>query len=94
MDDEVDELLTDEEPETEADETAASSSTLSQDEEDRLRRIATRVSTSHNALDEGGSGSTWRSFSPAQRLILAVLVLLNILVISFGILVVTGRFSL
>lgn len=93
MNDELDELLTDEEPEAEI-APARTSSTLSQDEEDRLRRIATRVSTSHNALDEGGSGSTWRSFSPAQRLILAVLVLLNILVIGFGILVVTGRFSL
>ena len=93
MDDELDELLTDEEPEAETT-TAATSNTLSQDEEDRLRQKSTRVSTSYNAIDEGGSGSAWRSFSPAQRLILAVLVLLNILVIGFGILVVTGRFSL
>lgn len=93
MDDELDELLTDEEPEIEAP-AAAASSTLSQDDEERLRRIATRASTSHSAIDEGGSGFSWRSFSPAQRLILAVLILLNIVVISFGILVVTGRFTL
>ncbi|KAA3660426.1 MAG: hypothetical protein DWQ04_19470 [Chloroflexi bacterium] len=44
--------------------------------------------------DSSGSGFSLRNFTPGQRLILAVLVLLDILAILFGVLVVTGLFSL
>jgi len=41
-----------------------------------------------------GSGFSLRNFTPGQRLILAVLVLLDILAILFGVAVITGLFSL
>ncbi len=49
-----------------------------------------------DAGDDSGSGSGFSlgNFTPGQRLILAVLVLLDIVAILFGVLVITGRFSL
>ncbi|MCP4419824.1 MAG: hypothetical protein GY805_24695, partial [Chloroflexi bacterium] len=43
--------------------------------------------------DESSSGSrfAWKNFSPGQRLILALLVLLNIIIGTIGLLVVTGN---
>lgn len=69
------------------------------DEFDQLRRKSARGETFDDelaeeeafAMDEGGTGFSLSNFSSGQRLILAVLVLLDILMIGFGILVVTGR---
>lgn len=93
MTDELDRLFADEEPEVEASAPSPTES-MTQEDEEQLRRIAARASSSHEEMDDGGSGYSWRGFSPVQRLILAVLVLLNIIVIGFGILVVTGNFTL
>lgn len=93
MTDELDELFADDESaEIEA---PASAASMTQEDEEQLRRISARVSSSHEEMDDGSSGGySWRGFSPAQRLILAILVLLNIIVIGFGIMVVTGNFTL
>ncbi|MEM7114156.1 MAG: hypothetical protein AAF614_17100 [Chloroflexota bacterium] len=93
MTDELDELFSSEEPEVETP-TPAPTESMTQEDEEQLRRIAARVSSSHEEMDDGGSGYSWRGFSPAQRLILAILVLLNIIVISFGVLVVGGYINL
>lgn len=49
-----------------------------------------------DVADEGESksGFSLSNFTPGQRLILAILVLLDIVAVLFGVLVVTGRFSL
>lgn len=69
------------------------------DEFDQLRRKSARGETFDDelaeedafSLDEGDAGFSMSNFSSGQRLVLAVLVLLDILMIGFGILVVTGR---
>ncbi|MCA9926326.1 MAG: hypothetical protein KC419_27010 [Anaerolineales bacterium] len=43
---------------------------------------------------EGGSRFSLGNFTPGQRLILAILILLDIVAVLFGVLVITGRFSL
>jgi hypothetical protein len=69
------------------------------DEFDQLRESSARTETLYNDMDEdtfiesgGGSGSGFSlsNFSPGQRLALAILVVLNILMIGFGLLVVLG----
>lgn len=72
-----------------------------EDEFDRLRRKSARSETMDDdlALDEelparsGDSGFSLSNFSSTQRLVLAILVLLDILAIGFALLVITGRFS-
>ncbi|MCP4422199.1 MAG: hypothetical protein GY805_36775 [Chloroflexi bacterium] len=71
------------------------------DEFDNLRRKSTRGESLDDDLDgdeeffsdESSSGSrfAWKNFSPGQRLILALLVLLNIIIGTIGLLVVTGN---
>lgn len=71
------------------------------DEFDQLRRKSTRGESLDDDLAEdalfseesssGGSQFAWRNFTPGQRLILAVLVLLNIVMGVIGLLVVTGN---
>lgn len=73
-----------------------------EDEFDQLRQKSVRGESLDDDLDSddaffseeessGGSGFAWSSFSPSQRLILALLVLLNIIMGTVGLLVVTGR---
>lgn len=68
------------------------------DEFERLRRRTVRAGAAFDemSLDESAASSStggglMASFTPAQRLILAVLVLLNIIVIGLGVLAMTGR---
>lgn len=63
------------------------------DEEfERLREKSMRSSTAYSEMEEPDGSSS--GLTPSQRLIITLLVLANILVIGFGILVITGRFSL
>lgn len=94
MTNELDELFAGEEPEETEPLASASTERMTEEDEEQLRRISARTSSSQEEMDDSGSGYSWRGFSPAQRLILAILVLLNILVIGFGVLVISGRFTL
>lgn len=69
------------------------------DEFDQLRRTSARSETMFNDLseddfieerDSSGGGFSMSNFSPGQRLILAVLVILDILIVGFGLLVILG----
>ena len=72
-----------------------------EDEFDHLRRKETRGESLDDDLDgddaffsdesSSGSGFAWGSFTPGQRLILALLVLLNIIMGIVGLLVITGK---
>lgn len=71
----------------------------SPDEFDQLRRSSARSETMFNELTEDGirtssssqsSGFSMSNFTPGQRVILAALVVLNLLVISIGLMVVLG----
>jgi len=75
---------------------------------DSLRRQSARSGSTFDEMEmggmeeggfeeiESGGGSRFSlgNFTPGQRLILAILVLLDIVAVLFGVLVVTGRFSL
>jgi len=71
------------------------------DEFDNLRRKSTRGESLDDDLDEddaffndassSSSGFSWSNFTPGQRLILALLVLLNIIVGIVGLLVITNN---
>jgi hypothetical protein len=71
------------------------------DEFEHLRRKSARGESLDDDLDSddaffseessGGSGFAWRNFTPGQRLTLALLVLLNIIIGTIGLLVVTGN---
>ena len=72
------------------------------DEFDQLRRKSARGESLDDDLasedtffseEEGSSGGgfAWRNFTPSQRLILALLVFLNIVMGIIGLLVVTGN---
>jgi len=70
------------------------------DEFDQLRRSSARSETMFNDLDEeqpeesgGGSGFSMSNFSPGQRLVLALLVVLDIIVIGICLVVVWGIVS-
>ena len=73
-----------------------------EDEFDQLRRKTARGESLDDDLasddaffseesSSSGSGFAWSNFTPGQRLILALLVLLNIIMGTVGLLVVTGR---
>ena len=73
-----------------------------EDEFDQLRRKTTRGESLDDDLasddaffseesSSGGSGFAWSNFTPGQRLILALLVLLNIIIGAVGLMVVTGN---
>ena len=73
-----------------------------EDEFDQLRRKTARGESLDDDLDSddaffseessGGSGGfAWRDFTPGQRLTLALLVLLNIIMGTTGLLVITGN---
>lgn len=71
------------------------------DEFEQLRRKTARGESLDDDLDSddaffseesnSGSGFAWRNFTPGQRLTLALLVLLNIIIGTIGLLVVTGN---
>lgn len=71
------------------------------DEFDRLRRASARNASIYDDLDDdmpasnssnpsSGSSFSLNNFSAGQKLVLAILTLLNICVISIGVLVVAG----
>jgi hypothetical protein len=68
----------------------AAEETTEEAEFDQLRRKSARTSAAQGEMREAEPGG----WTPGQRLIIALLVLLNIIVIGFGILVLTGRFAL
>ena len=71
------------------------------DEFEQLRRKSARGESLDDDLDSddaffseessSGSGFAWRDFTPGQRLALALLVLLNIVMGTIGLLVITGN---
>lgn len=72
------------------------------DEFEQLRRKSARGESldddlaedalfSGEAASSTGSGFAWRNFTPGQRLVLALLVLLNIVMGAIGLLVITGN---
>lgn len=72
------------------------------DEFDQLRRKSARGESLDDDLagddtffseenSRSGGGFAWSNFTPGQRLILALLVLLNIVIGTIGLLVVTGN---
>ncbi|WP_420641992.1 hypothetical protein [Candidatus Leptofilum sp.] len=71
------------------------------DEFEELRRKSARGESLDDDLasdneffseeSSGGGGFAWRNFTPGQRLILALLIFLNIVMGVFGLLVVTGN---
>ena len=73
------------------------------DEFDQLRRKSARGESLDDDLADdaffseeastssGGSGFAWRNFTPGQRLTLALLVLLNIVMGAIGLMVMTGN---
>jgi hypothetical protein len=64
------------------------------DEFDQLRQRSARASSAYEdvEIDEGGgsSGFSLSLLTPGQRLVLAVLLLLNVIVIIIGVLAVAG----
>ena len=75
-----------------------------EDEFDQLRRKTARGEsldddlasedtffTEESSSGGGGGGFAWRDFTPGQRLTLALLVLLNIVMATVGLLVITGN---
>jgi hypothetical protein len=74
-----------------------------EDEFDQLRRKSTRGGSLDDELASedtffneersvrSGGGFAWGSFTPGQRLVLALLVLLNIVMGAIGLMVITGN---
>ena len=68
------------------------------DQFDQLRETSARSETLYNDMDDdafnessdGGGGFSLSNFSPGQKLVLAILVVLNVLMIGFGLLVILG----
>jgi len=70
-----------------------------EDEFDQLRRKSARTGSmqdememadAENAPSSTGGSFSWSSFTPGQRLVLALLVVLDIIAVAFGLMVVTG----
>lgn len=72
-----------------------------EDEFDQLRRKSARSGAMLDEMEEveemeaqpearSRSAFSWSSFSPGQRLVLALLIVLDILAIAFGVMVITG----
>ena len=68
-----------------------------EDEFESLRQKSARTSSIYDELEEGeetSSGGNFLSgFTPQQRLILAVLLLVDVIAVGIGLLVLTGRIS-
>lgn len=69
------------------------------DEFDQLRRKSARTGSMQEEMDveeeaasqSSGGSFSWSSFSAGQRLVLALLVVLDIIAIAFGVMVLTGN---
>ncbi len=69
-----------------------------EDDFDSLREKSTRTSSVYDDLEaeesgEGGVAGTIRQYSPAQRLILAFLLFIDVIAFSFAVLILTGLIS-
>ncbi|MBK8985415.1 MAG: hypothetical protein IPM39_04930 [Chloroflexi bacterium] len=68
------------------------------DEFDQLRRKSTRTGSMQDEMEaaerttatSSGGSFAWSKFTPGQRLVLALLILLNIIAVAFGVMVVAG----
>ena len=66
------------------------------DEFEQLRQKSARSGSMYDDMEADGAGQSsgssfsWSSFSSGQRLVLALLIVLDIVAIGFGVLVVTG----
>ena len=66
------------------------------DEFEQLRQKSVRSGSMYEDMDaeeaqsSGDSSFSWSNFSSGQRLVLALLVVLDILAIGFGVMVITG----
>ncbi|MBE2221046.1 MAG: hypothetical protein IAF02_05870 [Anaerolineae bacterium] len=66
------------------------------DEFEQLRQKSARSGSMYDDMEtdnqgqSSGSSFSWSSFSSGQRLVLALLIVLDILAIGFGVLVMTG----
>jgi hypothetical protein len=100
MTDDFDDLRDDDLEEEEGPAFVQSPDLEEEDEFGHLRRKSARVGSAYGETmveDEmttsSSGGFSLGNFTPAQRLVLAILVFLDILAIGFGILVITGRFG-
>lgn len=67
------------------------------DQFEQLRQKSARSGSMYDDMEtdgegqsSGGSSFSWSSFSSGQRLVLALLIVMDILAIGFGVLVITG----
>jgi hypothetical protein len=66
------------------------------DQFEQLRQKSARSGSMYDDMEADGAGQSsnssfsWSSFSSGQRLVLALLIVLDIVAIGFGVLVVTG----
>ncbi|MCB8985334.1 MAG: hypothetical protein H6659_16000 [Ardenticatenaceae bacterium] len=76
-----------------------SAESSSEDEFDQLRRKSARTGSMQDEMETSGAVETspqssgafsWSSFTPGQRLVLALLVVLDIIAVAFGLMVLTG----
>ncbi len=89
----------DETPDWLVDDDDAAPGTGSGDDDDQFEQLRQKSARSGSMYDDmeadgagqsGGSSFSWSSFSSGQRLILALLIVIDIVAIGFGVLVVTG----
>ena len=82
------------------DETPASDESIELEDDDGFEQLRQKSARSGSMYDDmetdsdgqsrGSSSFSWSSFSSGQRLVLALLVVLDILAIGFGVMVVAG----
>jgi len=82
------------------DEEDTSSAAEMGDDDDQFEQLRQKSARSGSMYDEmeadgagqsgGGSSFSWSSFSSGQRLVLALLIVIDIIAIGFGVLVMTG----
>lgn len=68
-----------------------------EDEFEQLRQKTTRTGSMYDEMETdssgqsgGGSSFAWSNFSSGQRLVLALLIVVDILAIGFGVMVIAG----
>lgn len=92
--DDTPDWLLDDEAESAAPDTGAAVD--GDDEFEQLRQKSARSGSMYDEMEadtqgqSSGSSFSWSSFSSGQRLVLALLIVLDILAIGFGVLVLTG----
>jgi hypothetical protein len=89
----------DETPDWLVDDDDAASATGTDYDDDQFEQLRQKSARSGSMYDDmeadgaaqsGGSSFSWSNFSSGQRLVLALLIVLDIVAIGFGVLVVTG----